>query len=143
MLCQPSAGKPLESDAGLQPTECKTVRARRVLASPLNGSLFLVRNDYCREKSEALSLGSIRGRVRSEMVRNKSSQKLFTEDEVVNLTGICLEHVRSLARNRHLGTLARTAEAAGAAAERWLFTNSDLMILAVLHPRCEHYSRPC
>ena len=72
------------------------------------------------------------------MVRIKSSQKLFTEDEVVNLTGICLEHVRSLARNRHLGTLARTAEAAGAAAEKWLFTNSDLMILAVLYPRCEH-----
>jgi hypothetical protein len=72
------------------------------------------------------------------MVRIKSSQKVFTEDEVVSLTGICLEHVRSLARNRHLGTLARVAEAAGAEAEKWLFTNSDLMILAVLHPRCEH-----
>jgi hypothetical protein len=72
------------------------------------------------------------------MVRIKSSQKVFTEEEVVSLTGICLEHVRSLARNRHLGTLARVAEAAGAEAEKWLFTNSDLMILAVLHPRCEH-----
>ncbi|HTU34348.1 MAG TPA: hypothetical protein VMF66_11140 [Candidatus Acidoferrum sp.] len=72
------------------------------------------------------------------MVRIKSSQKTFTEDEVVGLTGICLEHVRGLARNRHLGTLVRAAEAAGSQAERWLFTNSDLMILAVLHPRCEH-----
>lgn len=72
------------------------------------------------------------------MVRIKSSQKTFTEDEVVSLTGICLEHVRNLARNRHLGTLVRAAEAAGSQAERWLFTNSDLMILAVLHPRCEH-----
>ena len=72
------------------------------------------------------------------MVRIKSSQKFFTEDEVASLTGICLDHLRKLARNRHLGTLARVAEAAGAEAEKWLFTNSDLMILAVLHPRCEH-----
>jgi hypothetical protein len=72
------------------------------------------------------------------MVRIKSSQKVFTEDEVVSLTGICLEHVRGLARNRHLGTLVRAAEAAGSQAEKWLFTNSDLMILAVLHPRCQH-----
>jgi hypothetical protein len=72
------------------------------------------------------------------MVRVKSSQKIFTEDEVASLTGICLEHLRGLARNRHLGTLARVAEAAGAEAEKWLFTNSDLMILTVLCPRCEH-----
>lgn len=72
------------------------------------------------------------------MVRIKSSQKVFTEDEVVSLTGICLEHVRGLARNRHLGKLVRAAEAAGSQAEKWLFTNSDLMILAMLHPRCEH-----
>ena len=26
----------------------------------------------------------------------KSSQKIFTEDEVVNLTGICLDHLRGL-----------------------------------------------
>jgi hypothetical protein len=72
------------------------------------------------------------------MVRIKSSQKFFTEDEVASLTGICLEHLRGLARNRHLGTLARAAEAAGAEAGKWLFTNSDLMILTVLCPRCEH-----
>lgn len=72
------------------------------------------------------------------MVRIKSSQKVFTEDEVSTLTGICLDHLRALARNRHLGTLARAAEAAGAEAEKWLFTNSDLMILTVLCPRCQH-----
>lgn len=72
------------------------------------------------------------------MVRIKSSQKFFTEDEVSSLTGICLDHLRSMAQNKHLGRLARVAEAAGAEAERWLFTNSDLMILTVLHPRCQH-----
>jgi hypothetical protein len=72
------------------------------------------------------------------MVRIKSSQKIFTEDEVTNLTGICLDHLRGLARNKHLGTVARAAEAAGAEAGKWLFTHSDLMILTVLQPRCEH-----
>lgn len=74
----------------------------------------------------------------AEMVRVKSSQKFFTEDEIVGLTGICLEHLRGLAHNRHLGKFARVAEAAGAEAEKWLFTNSDLMILTVLYPRCQH-----
>ena len=72
------------------------------------------------------------------MVRIKSSQKIFTEDEVSTLTGICLDHLRRLARNKHLGTIARAAEAAGAEAEKWLFTNSDLLIVTVLHPRCDH-----
>ncbi|HXJ16826.1 MAG TPA: hypothetical protein VNM68_06475 [Candidatus Polarisedimenticolia bacterium] len=72
------------------------------------------------------------------MVRIKSSQKLFTEEEVASLTGICREHLRGLARNKHLGTLARAAETAGAEVENWLFTNSDLMIVTVLHPRCQH-----
>ena len=71
------------------------------------------------------------------MVRVKSSQKVFTEDEVTNLTGICTDHLRGLARNKHLGTLARVA-AAGTEAGNWLFTQSDLMILTALHPRCEH-----
>jgi hypothetical protein len=71
------------------------------------------------------------------MVRIKSSQKIFTEEEVASLTGICREHLRGLARNKHLGTLAGVAEAA-AGAEKWLFSNSDLMIVTVLHPRCEH-----
>jgi hypothetical protein len=72
------------------------------------------------------------------MVRIKSSQKIFTEDEVASLTGICQMHLRSLAQNKHLGKLACVAEAAGAEAEKLLFTNSDLMILTVLQPRCEH-----
>jgi hypothetical protein len=68
----------------------------------------------------------------------KSSQKLFTEEEVSRLTGICLEHLHGLARSKHLGFLARAAEAAGEQAEKWLFTNSDLMILTVLYTRCQH-----
>jgi hypothetical protein len=68
----------------------------------------------------------------------RSSQKVFTEEEVSGLTGICLEHLRNLAQSRHLGFLARAAEAAGQQAEKLLFTNSDLMVLAVLHSRCEH-----
>jgi hypothetical protein len=72
------------------------------------------------------------------MVRIKSSQKIFTEDEVATLTGICLEHLRTVAQNKHLGKLVHVAVAAGAEAEKWLFSNSDLMILRVLHPRCQH-----
>jgi hypothetical protein len=72
------------------------------------------------------------------MVRIKSSQKFFTEEEVTSLTGICREHLRGVARNKHLGTMARAAGTADAGAEKWLFTNSDLMILAVVHPRCQH-----
>ena len=72
------------------------------------------------------------------MVTVKSSQKIFTEEEISGLTGICLDHLRSLARSKHLGFIARAAEAAGEQAEQWLFTNSDLMVLAVLIPRCHH-----
>jgi len=71
-------------------------------------------------------------------MRIRSSQKFFTEDEVTTLTGICRDHLLGMARNKHLGKIARAAEAAGVEAEKWLFTNSDLMILAVLHPRCQH-----
>jgi len=72
------------------------------------------------------------------VVRIKSSQKTFTEEEVSRLTGICLEHLQNLARTKHLGSLIRTAEAAGAQVERWLFTSSDLMILTILYSRCQH-----
>ncbi len=72
------------------------------------------------------------------MVKIKSSQKLFTDEEVSGLTGICLEHLHALARTKHLGFIARAAEAAGEQAEKLLFTNSDLMVLAVLCPRCQH-----
>ena len=74
------------------------------------------------------------------MVRIKLSQKIFTEDEVVTLTGICTDYLRGFARNKHLGTIVRAAEAAEAQAEKWLFSHSDLMILTVLQPRCDHYA---
>jgi hypothetical protein len=75
---------------------------------------------------------------RLEMVTVKSSQKFFTEEEISGLTGICLDHLRTLARTKHLGFIPRAAEVAGEQAQRWLFTNSDLMVLAVLIPRCQH-----
>lgn len=72
----------------------------------------------------------------------RSSQKVFTEEEVSGLTGICVDHLRNLARSRHLGILARAAEAAAEAASQQadalLFSHSDLMVLAMLHSRCEH-----
>jgi len=68
------------------------------------------------------------------MVRVKSSQKSFTEQEVVNLTGICSEHLRGLAATRHLGSL----ETNGVTTPTWRFTTTDLSIMAVLHPRCDH-----
>ena len=72
------------------------------------------------------------------VVKVKSSQKIFTDTEIATLTGICLEHLRGLARSRHLGFIARADEAAGKQADQWLFTLSDLMVLAMLYPCCEH-----
>jgi hypothetical protein len=72
------------------------------------------------------------------MVTVKSSQKIFTEEEITGLTGICREHLRDMARIKHLGSIARAAGVAGDQADRLLFTNSDLMVLAVLVPRCHH-----
>lgn len=67
------------------------------------------------------------------MVLIRSTQKLFTLEEVARLTGICADTIIELARSRHLGLLTRAAEAAGKQAEEWLFSPSDLMILNVLH----------
>ena len=72
------------------------------------------------------------------MITVKSTQKIFTEDEISRLTGICTEHLRAVARSKHLGSPVRAAGAAGGQAERWLFTNTDLSVLTALHPRCEH-----
>ena len=72
------------------------------------------------------------------VVKVKSSQKIFTDTETTNLTGICLEHLHDLARKRHIGFIARAAEAAGKQADQWLFTLSDLMVLAMLYRRCQH-----
>jgi hypothetical protein len=71
------------------------------------------------------------------MVRIKPSQKFFTEDEVANITGICLDHLRGVVQNKHLGRLTRTTDAAGAETQR-RFTHTDLMILTVIHPPCGH-----
>jgi hypothetical protein len=72
------------------------------------------------------------------MVKVKSSQKIFTEAEIASLTGICVEHLHSLARSRHLGFITRAAEVAGKQADQWLFTLSDLIVLVRLYPVCEH-----
>ena len=72
------------------------------------------------------------------MVTVKSSQKIFTDSEVASLTGICVEHVHNFAKSRHLGFIARAAEAAGLSADQWLFTLSDLMVLVTLFPKCTH-----
>jgi hypothetical protein len=75
---------------------------------------------------------------RGHLVTVKSSQKIFTDTEVASLTGICVEHLHNFARSRHLGMIARAAEAAGVQAEQWLFTLSDLMVLTTLFKRCTH-----
>ena len=72
------------------------------------------------------------------MVTVKLSQKIFTEEEISRLTGICIEHLHGVARSKHLGSIVMAAEGAGAQAERWLFTNTDLSVLAALFHRCEH-----
>ena len=72
------------------------------------------------------------------MITVKSSQKIFTDTETSTLTGIGLERLRILARTRHIGFIARAAEAAGNQVEQWLFTLSDLSVLATLYPRCQH-----
>ena len=72
------------------------------------------------------------------LVTVKSSQKIFTDSEVASLTGICVEHIRNFAKSRHLGFIARAAQAAGLSADQWLFTLSDLTVLVTLFPKCTH-----
>jgi hypothetical protein len=72
------------------------------------------------------------------MITVKSTQKLFTEDEISRLTGICSEHLWDAARSKHLGSVVRAAGAAGGQVERLQFTNTDLSVLTALFPRCEH-----
>jgi hypothetical protein len=72
------------------------------------------------------------------LVKIKSSQKIFTDAEVANLTGICVDHIRNFAQSRHLGFIARAAQAANAKADQLLFTLSDLTVLITLFPRCTH-----
>ncbi len=72
------------------------------------------------------------------MIKVKSSQKIFTDTETADLTGICLEHLHNLARTRHIGFITRAVAAAGKQADHWLFTLSDLFVLTTLYPRCQH-----
>lgn len=67
----------------------------------------------------------------------RSSQTVFTENEVSGLTGICLDHLRTLAQSKHLGFLSKAA-AAGEQAGKWLFTRADLMVAVALQSRCQH-----
>lgn len=89
----------------------------------------------CQTSVRAGSGGEIERRT---VVKVKASQKIFTDAEVAGLTGICLDHLHNFARSRHLGFIARAAEAAGKQADQWLFTLSDLMVLMTLFPKCTH-----
>jgi hypothetical protein len=71
------------------------------------------------------------------MVRIRSSQRFFTEEEVSRLTGICRDHLRNLVESRHLGLLVRVARSSAGQTRR-LFTPADLFVLTMLAPRCEH-----
>lgn len=94
------------------------------------------KHQSCRRAYEAKNEGtSLRNKA---MVKVKSSQKIFTDAEIASLTGICVDHIRNFAKSRHLGFIARAAEAAGKQADQWLFTLSDLMVLVTLFPRCTH-----
>ena len=70
------------------------------------------------------------------MVRIKSSQKFFTEDEVADLTGISAERLQTLARNTHLGVLPSSSVASAGQSIKMVFSHSELMILNVLHQNC-------
>jgi hypothetical protein len=74
------------------------------------------------------------------MITVKASQRIFTRAEVVNLTGICVEHLHNLVKRHRLGFVARVAEAAGTKADQLLFTPWDLTFLVTLFPRCTHSS---
>ena len=72
------------------------------------------------------------------MIRVKSSQRIFTDKETATLTGIGLDRLHQLARKRHIGFIVHAPETAGARVDQWLFTLSDLMVLAKLYPRCQN-----
>jgi hypothetical protein len=72
------------------------------------------------------------------MIRVKASQKLFTYAEVVNLTGICVEHLHNFVKRHRLGFIARAAQGAETHVDQLFFTPWDLTVLATLFPRCTH-----
>ena len=131
----------------VQRKHCKIAAKTRSTKSTRELVLLKIkRNDYCRRIQCLLTCVehhtgrkiAAEKKVRPPLVTVNSSQKVFTDAEVASLTGICVEHVHNFARTRHLGIIARAAEAAGTQAEQWLLTLSDLMVLATLFPRCTH-----
>jgi len=72
------------------------------------------------------------------MITVKASQTIFTYEEVMNVTGICGEHLQNFAKRHHLGFLVRGVETTGNQADRWFFDRWDLMVLAKLFPGCSH-----
>ena len=72
------------------------------------------------------------------MITVKASQKIFTHAEVVNLTGICVEHLRNFVKRHRLGFIARAAQTSDTQADQLLFTPWDLTLLVALFPRCTH-----
>jgi hypothetical protein len=72
------------------------------------------------------------------MITVKASQKIFTYAEVVNLTGICVEHLHNFVKRHRLGFIARVAQAAETQVDQLFFTRWDLTVLATLVPRCTH-----
>jgi len=101
------------------------------------------RNDYCSGVCAANTIHPASKAVES-MTNRKSGESRkrlrpwFTGSEVATLTGICVDHLHNFAKSRHLGFIARAAEAAGKQADQWLFTLSDLMVLVTLFPKCTH-----
>jgi len=83
------------------------------------------------------------------MIYVKSNQKVFTEDEISNLTGICSEHLRAVARSKHLGSIVRAAGAAGGAGGKLAFQQHGskfahgpaAALRALVGPACRHGRR--
>ena len=112
---------------GIEPLEATILRpVWRAESHPCSTERLLLD-----DRAAIILTAASKGLEAANMVRVKSSQKVFTEDEIATLTGICAEHLRGLAQNKHLGTLA-------AGAEKLLFSYSDLVIMNLLHPRCQH-----
>jgi hypothetical protein len=72
------------------------------------------------------------------MITVKASQRIFTHEEVVNLTGICVEHLQTFVKRHRLGFIARAAETAKVQADHLLFTPWDLILLVTLFSPCTH-----
>jgi hypothetical protein len=68
----------------------------------------------------------------------QSEPKIFTYAEVVNLTGICVEHLHNFVKRHRLGFIARADETVKVQTDQLFFTPWDLTLLVTLFPRCTH-----